>query len=177
MAVDRTLKEIKIAFGPAIEVYPLAKQLELIDLRLLDSASTIKLDTEIQNVTNINHSINISFNKLNEPARIAFQYSLSVFGVSKSQEEVIRISATYGEMFRVKSGETFPNDKLEIFGQIVGLNIIWPFWREFVQTITTRMNIPPLTLPIMRPGDFQFTKDKKEEDTQKKRARRTSKKT
>jgi preprotein translocase subunit SecB len=27
---------------------------------------------------------------------------------------------------------------------------VWPYWREFVQNSITRMNLPPLTLPLFR---------------------------
>ena len=176
MVANTTVEEIKKSFGPALEVYPLTKQLELFDLRLLESTSAIKLDANVQNITNITQSVNVGVNQVSEPARVAFQYSLLISGLSEKQEEIIRISARYGEMFRIISGETFADYQLQKFGQLVGINTIWPYWREFVQTITSRMGLPPLTLPVMRPSDLKFSEENKETTAPRKRAKKTRKK-
>lgn len=33
----------------------------------------------------------------------------------------------------------------------------WPYFREFVQNMTARMNIPPLTLPLFKSGPSEAT--------------------
>ncbi len=150
--------DIQVANDPTVEILPAAQRLELSDLRLLESASSLKLGAELQSITSINQSITIGVTRASEPNRIAFQFMLSLSGTSQ-KEEVIRISATYGEAYAVKSDEPISDDVLKKFGEIVGINMVWPYWREFVQSITTRMSLPPLTLPLMRPGLMQFNKD------------------
>jgi preprotein translocase subunit SecB len=165
--VDKKLEEIKKIFGPVVEVYPLVKQLELIDLRLLESSSSLARHVEIKNVTKINQGVNISFKRCDDNSNILIIYIVSVVGVSENRDEIIRITATYGEIYRSSSSDSFSDDAIAKFGQYIGLNTVWPYWREFVQSITTRMSLPPLTLPMIRPGSFEFTKDQKEQPPKK----------
>lgn len=176
MSVNKKLEEIKKMYGPVIEVYPLVEQLELVDLRLLESSSILQLNVQVNNVTKINQSVNISFKRREEPAGIIMQYILSVAGISENQDELIRISAKYGEIYQINTKEIFSDETIEKFGQYVGLNTVWPYWREFVQSITIRMSLPPLILPLIRPGSFQFTKDQKEDATPRKQIKLAKKK-
>ena len=61
----------------------------------------------------------------------------------------IRISAAIELSYNL-SGDAPPNAKeAECFAKINGVYNAWPYWREFVQHCTTRMGLPPLTLPLM----------------------------
>jgi hypothetical protein len=65
-----------------------------------------------------------------------------------SKTRFIQISATF--IVKLKSKETFSDDFFEIYKKI-SLNLnTWPYLREFVNSITSRMNVPPLTLPFFR---------------------------
>lgn len=48
--------------------------------------------------------------------------------------------------------EDFKTTKAEInaFANVNGVYNAWPYFREFVQTTTQRMNLPPLILPVYR---------------------------
>ena len=39
---------------------------------------------------------------------------------------------------------------LELFAQANGTFNLWPYWREFVQSTSTRMGLPALTVPSYR---------------------------
>lgn len=61
----------------------------------------------------------------------------------------IRISAAIELEYNL-SGDALPNAReAECFAKINGVYNAWPYWREFVQHCTTRMGLPPLTLPLM----------------------------
>ncbi len=46
----------------------------------------------------------------------------------------------------------FGAEELDAFARINGIYHAWPYWREFVQSSTTRSGLPPLTLhPIQAP--------------------------
>lgn len=66
----------------------------------------------------------------------------------KSKSRFIQINVTF--LVRLSSKETFTDDFFEIYKSVsLGLNT-WPFFREFVHSTTARMNIPPMTLPLLK---------------------------
>ena len=68
--------------------------------------------------------------------------------LENERAQAINISCTYSIYF--SSPEPLKDDFFEVFKQFnLPLNT-WPYFREFVQNMTQRMNIPPLTLPFMR---------------------------
>ncbi|NOX89100.1 MAG: hypothetical protein GXO77_08740 [Calditrichaeota bacterium] len=61
---------------------------------------------------------------------------------------VIKIEATFILVF--ESGFEITDDFFNIYKDIsLPLNV-WPFFRELVNSVTSRMNIPPLTLPLLK---------------------------
>lgn len=40
---------------------------------------------------------------------------------------------------------------LEVFAKLNGLYNTWAYWREFVQSSTARLGLPPLALPLLTP--------------------------
>ncbi len=61
---------------------------------------------------------------------------------------VLKIEGTFIVVFESKF--EINNDFFEIYKEIsLPLNV-WPFFRELVNSITSRMNIPPLTLPLLK---------------------------
>ena len=52
-----------------------------------------------------------------------------------------------------KMAAKFAEDELEAFAKINGIYHAWPYWREFVQSATTRAGLPPLTLHPIQAGE------------------------
>lgn len=170
MTDDISVEEIKKTFGPAFEIQPLLAQLELHEVRLLESSSFLKLDIDEFNIASLKQNIYIEFRRHQEKSKIAFVFHLKLTGNSNVDDVIFSITAKYGAIYTSKTEVHFADEKVTKFSQIVGLNVIWPYWREFVQTITSRMSIPPLSLPLIRPGDLQFEKttpENKSEDATK----------
>ena len=42
------------------------------------------------------------------------------------------------------------SDELQAFANTNALMNCWPYWRELVQSTVTRMNLPPITVPLLR---------------------------
>jgi preprotein translocase subunit SecB len=65
-----------------------------------------------------------------------------------SELECLNISVTY--CLRMHSKEKFTKSFFRVFeGTSLAFNM-WPFVREFVNNMTARMNVPPLTLPLYK---------------------------
>jgi preprotein translocase subunit SecB len=65
-----------------------------------------------------------------------------------SRSECLNISVTY--CLIMNSKEKFTKSFFGVFeATSLGFNM-WPFVREFVNNMTARMNVPPLTLPLFK---------------------------
>lgn len=66
----------------------------------------------------------------------------------KSQTEFLNISVTYCLILHSK--EKFTKEFFEVYQNTSLLLNIGPFVREFINSMTARMNLPPLTLPFFK---------------------------
>ena len=62
----------------------------------------------------------------------------------------LRIEAVFVVLYRVPTFAGITSENLDAFGQTNGIYNVWPYWREFVQSMTVRMGLPPLTVPVFR---------------------------
>jgi hypothetical protein len=51
--------------------------------------------------------------------------------------------------YRIDSFEGISDDHLDAFGKMNGIYNAWPYLREYVQSMTTRVGLPALTLPVL----------------------------
>jgi preprotein translocase subunit SecB len=65
----------------------------------------------------------------------------------KDEDGFLEINASYYILFSKK--EDIPNAFWKIYRKNNLPLIVYPYFREFVQNITSRMNIPRLTLPLL----------------------------
>ena len=89
---------------------------------------------------------NSTFSNTDEGFNVESRYTLN----AKNQQKkiVIKIDCIYGIIF--KSSKNITDSFFEIYKDMsLPLNV-WPFFREMVNSITSRMNIPPLTLPLIK---------------------------
>jgi len=50
----------------------------------------------------------------------------------------------------LKSKEKFTDEFFDVYKEVSLKLNTWPYFREFVNNITSRMNIPPLTIPFFK---------------------------
>ncbi|MGM0642025.1 MAG: hypothetical protein ACQESN_11460 [Thermotogota bacterium] len=82
-----------------------------------------------------------------DKACIFHEYDLTAYYTNKT-EYLVKIEAVYELVFTLE--EKFPDEFWDIFYK-VNLSVnTWPYFRELVQNMTQRLNIPPLTLPFYR---------------------------
>lgn len=61
-------------------------------------------------------------------------------------------AATFVLIYQVADAVSFEDDELRSFGAINGLYNVWPYWREFIQSASTRMGLPALTIEVLKIG-------------------------
>jgi len=89
--------------------------------------------------------------------RVEISQKWDIVAKDKStKSEFISISVTY--CLILDSKDKFTKDFFDIYEKTsLPLNT-WPFVREFVNSMTARMNIPPLTLPLLKFTDKRRTR-------------------
>jgi preprotein translocase subunit SecB len=77
-----------------------------------------------------------------------------------ADDSVLKIAIEYQCVYSVHKGVSI-NKLLPRAKEIAaaGNMMAWPYMRELVQTITSRMQIPPFLLPILVPQDIQEDKN------------------
>ena len=60
------------------------------------------------------------------------------------------IEATFQGIYEVPTDIETDESSLELFAQTNGTFNLWPYWREFVQSMSARMGLPTITVPSYR---------------------------
>jgi len=70
----------------------------------------------------------------------------------KVQANVVEVVATFALTYRLSDTSELSDEHYRAFAELNGTFNAWPYFREFLQTATTRMGFPPFTLPVLRVG-------------------------
>jgi preprotein translocase subunit SecB len=81
------------------------------------------------------------------------------------QSDLFSLEASYLLVYRVQNLEEKPADALKHFAQLNGPYNVWPYWRELVQTVTGRIGLAGVLVPIFRPPVREVTGDVDESPT------------
>ncbi|MBN2216466.1 MAG: hypothetical protein JW719_03725 [Pirellulales bacterium] len=180
MAKQRKTADKQNEIAP-LDITAIVQQAELQDLRLLTCACRIGTLTRLP--SDLAQSISIQeIPKDDDPEALVVRATFTIVGEDVEGQDGIRVEASYGLIYRITSLKDFTQDHRVGFAQVIGLNNAWPYWREFVQSCTARMGLPPLTLPLVRPAQLRFTPsqdrimNKANEPVEKKQTKTTTRK-
>ncbi len=84
---------------------------------------------------------------------VFIRFALNAFGEGveqKKENSFLSIEATFLLLYSIKSMEGLDDGAFCSFAELNGAYNAWPYWREFVQSITSRMELPTLTVPVFR---------------------------
>ena len=84
-----------------------------------------------------------------EKLQCEFNFTLNAAHESPDSRR-IEILLTLEATYKVPSEITVSSEQIRAFAATNGMLNVWPYWREFVQSITSRAGLPPLTLPLFR---------------------------
>jgi len=91
-------------------------------------------------------------------AKTFVQIGFALVGNYEDGSEGLRVEATFGLLYAVDWKDEPTQEVVDEFGRAVGVNNAWPYWREFVQSMTARMGLPPVRIPILRMDQLTFTR-------------------
>lgn len=117
------------------------------NLSLLEANAKIKPNLKSFDKMNIEIEDEAGFEADEDEIIITQRYILTGRPIGK-KNAILTISAVFA--LHLESQKEFTEDFFEIYkGLSLPLNT-WPFLREFANSMTARMNIPPLTLPLLK---------------------------
>jgi hypothetical protein len=102
-------------------------------------------------------------------SKYLFVYVDLNFAASERTEEEASIDrlvldATYLLVYTLKAEAEKPEDALQHFAELNGTYNVWPYWRELVQTVTGRVGLAAIVVPVFRPEGRQI-KDPPQDET------------
>jgi hypothetical protein len=84
---------------------------------------------------------------------VAIRFVLTAFGKDEPQKEesaFLTIEAEFFLLYSIQKAADLDDVSFKSFAEFNGTYNAWPYWREFVQSVTSRMELPPLTIPVFR---------------------------
>lgn len=86
----------------------------------------------------------------------------------KNEKEAVSIGAEYILEYSLPEKTGLTKEELENFCDINAVYNAWPYWRELVQSLSNKMGLPPITLPLLKfrqPKKHSRKEDAKNERT------------
>lgn len=86
-----------------------------------------------------------------EPDLVLVDATFRFDGGDEDHPAAVVLDATFRLTYELPDAASFPADALEHFAELNGIYNAWPYWRELVQTVTGRVGIDSVLLPVFRP--------------------------
>lgn len=74
----------------------------------------------------------------------------------EKSEPVLFIEATFQAVYDIPENISADKNTLQAFADMNGTFNLWPYWREFVSSISTRIGLPALIVPSFRVNNAQL---------------------
>jgi hypothetical protein len=81
---------------------------------------------------------------------ILCNFRIVAFADKSPDKIVMSIEASFCTAYVLKPIEEFDPADIDHFAKINPIYNAWAYWREFVQSMTTRMGFPALTIPLLK---------------------------
>ena len=67
------------------------------------------------------------------------------------KKTILQVEAEFFVCYRLKDGAAFPDEEaMREFGENNVTFNVWPYWRELIQSVTTRLGVASVTIPLRR---------------------------
>jgi hypothetical protein len=100
----------------------------------------------------LDQSINVSHEVEEKKVTTKVFFKLSGKNSAEDSDTALVINADFTTSYTIK--EEFTEEQVDAFARVGGAYNCWPFWREFVHGTCCRMQIAPLTAPLMTAQQF-----------------------
>jgi len=124
------------------------------DIYLVDAKISRSPLIELPEALSLEHKCdtNLVFKK-KEPIieKILCNFQVAAFSSESPDKLVVKIEASFCTSYVHQGPCPYDDfdDELEYWFTICPIFDAWPYWREFVQSMSTRMGFPPLMVPLL----------------------------
>jgi len=119
--------------------------------------------------TNVDYSFSVG-NTFDKEAKVvqvqvSFVARAKYSRSDKDGKAPITIDADFVLDYSLDSTDGIEPKHIEAFSRMNGVYNAWPYWREYVQSMSVRLGLPALTLPLMTGDALQALYEKQEQDS------------
>ena len=129
-----SLMELSVAIAPWTHIKQIRLTRSTIQSKSIDVTETSQLQFSFDATTVLDR----------EAGTLTVCTSLAV-----SAGEFVRIDADFALDYSVEKSIPITDEVATAFGRMNGIHNLWPYWREYVQSMSMRVGLPPITLPLM----------------------------
>jgi hypothetical protein len=143
---------------------PAVGKLQLLGIRLFESASKVGMlrPAELPGVgtqaINFTHFTKLPGDDKATAVSVRIKLDLS-YENDAPKDPAISIMATFVANYQIIE-EFHDEEAFHQFLQHVGMANIWPYWREFAQSMTTRMGLPAFPVPLVNVAELRLDDEK-----------------
>jgi hypothetical protein len=76
--------------------------------------------------------------------------------VETESAPALRLDATFTLVYEWKPNADYPEGATDDFARLNGAYNVWPYWRELVQTVSGRVGLAGMIVPVFRADDFEM---------------------
>jgi len=122
---------------------------ELIDIYLESCLVDIKKESiSFEKTLEVSIKDRSTFTHDGDKVKVAHKFFLKATHPERRKEQLIKITATYCLIYSADS--SFDDKFFKVFKDTTLPLNSWPYFREFAQSTTNRMSIPPIILPLIK---------------------------
>jgi hypothetical protein len=98
-------------------------------------------------IGDVGHSMDVEKDRL----LVAPEFHLVAHRAAESASPPsLLINATFILEYEISSASDLADEQFRAFARTNGIYNAWPYWREYVQSTTARMGLPPIMIPVFR---------------------------
>jgi preprotein translocase subunit SecB len=125
--------------------------LEIRDIRLVNLSCALTAAPPSRGAVNIDLGHDVDAKMVDDDV-LAVQVKYSVKAASRDSKgnPFFNLSAIFQLTYEGKNLAAFEMEKLKTFADVNGVHNAWPYFRELVQNVASRMGLPPMTVPLLK---------------------------
>ena len=145
---EPSLIDLSVGIAPFTHIKQIRLSKSFIESKSIDVSSDAQLKHDFDAQTILDK----------ETGTLSIRASLTV-----TAGDFVQIDADFVLDYSIDKSITITDEVATAFGRINGIHNVWPYWREYVQSTSMRVGLPPITLPLMTGTairDYYIEKDK-----------------
>ena len=134
------------------KVADVVPRLEIEDVRLIGLSSKLKAPPHQDAAIDVSTSHDSDCRIVGETRLVArLSFTLKATSSAEPPRDVFEVAAVYRVVYSSDTALTeLSFDNLKTFAAVNAVHNVWPYWRELVQSVVSRMGLPPLTVPLLK---------------------------